>query len=222
MRYLILLAMILGLAPGCMLVFDDGGSGDDVCLAGAPEAASLPAPQRNPDTLSCESFGGGCDLGCGPCPAAAFAPIPSWGFCNGACEMLTEAACAKDAGCRVVKDAACAVSGGCLTDYLGCFPTDQMTDPAIDCFAARDGFACSRSAACTAYHRAGPIALDPVADRPFAMCGPEGQAPGTCFGQVVCRALAPQCPSGTLPGVASGCYTGACIPIDVCEPHAQP
>lgn len=223
MRYVVLLSMILALAPGCALVFDDGGSGDDVCLAGAPEPASLPAPQRDPETLTCQSFGGGgCVPECGPCPAVAvdLAPIPTWGFCNGACEALSESACAAEAGCRVVKDAACAVSGACPA-FLGCFPTDQLADPSIDCFAARDGFTCSRNAACTAYHRATQLAIAEV-ERPFAMCAPEGRSPGSCSGQVVCTRVAPTCPTGTTPGIASGCYTGACIPLDLCGSPIPP
>ena len=218
MRHLILLAMILGLAPGCALVFDDGNNGDDVVCLGAPEAASLPAPQRNPETLSCESFGGGgCDFSCGPCPAIDLAPSPTWGFCNGECEALSESECGQATGCRVVKDAVCAVRGGCLTDFAGCFPTDQFTDPTVDCFAAPDGFNCSQSAACTAYHRVTPAAIAEVG-RTFAMCTPKGQAPGTCYSKVTCTRPAPLCPTGTRAGVVSGCYTGGCIPLDVCEP----
>ena len=220
MRYLASLTMFLVLTSGCALVFDDGDDGgDDVCLAGA-EPASLPAPQRDPDTLTCQSFGGGCVPECGPCPAIALAPVPSWGFCGSTCESLSEIDCAANTGCRVIKDAACAVAGTCATDFVGCFPTDQFTDPAVDCFAARDGFSCSRSAACTAYHRA-PQALEPQAVRTFAMCAPEGQTPGTCYGRVVCLRPPPACPAQTVPGVANGCYTGTCIPLDVCEPSPK-
>jgi hypothetical protein len=219
MRYLASLSLLLMLASGCSLVFDDGGD-DAVCLAGA-EPAALPAPQRNPDSLTCESFGGGgCLPECGPCPALDLAPIPTWGFCGSACESLSESACAQDAGCRVVKNAACVASGTCATDFLGCFPTDQGTDPALDCFSATDGYTCSRSAACTAYHRVA-AGVDPTAPREFAMCVPEGKAPGTCFGQVICTRAAPQCPAQSTPAVASGCYTGGCIPLDLCEARTK-
>jgi hypothetical protein len=205
-------------------VFDD----DDDVVCALAEPAALVAPQRNPDTLTCQAFGL-CNPECGPCPLAAegppeeTAPIPSWGFCGSTCESLPEAACAQDPACRVVKDAACAVSGDCATDFLGCFPTDQFADPEADCFAARDGFACSQSAACTAYHRSFGSALStPERAQPFAMCAPEGKSPGACFGQVTCRAVAPACPSSTTPGIENGCYTGACIPLDVCGPVPQP
>jgi hypothetical protein len=214
MRYLVSLAMILVLASGCTLVFDDGGGGDDICLLA--EAASLPAPQRNPDTLTCESFGGGCSPECGPCPAVDLAPSTSWGFCGSACEALSETACAADAGCRMVKDAACAVAGTCATDFVGCFPVDQLARPDVDCFAARDGFTCSQSAACTAYHRGVWNGLEPVVTRTFATCAPEGKALGNCYAPVTCDRAAPLCPTQMMPGIAGGCYTGACIPIDVC------
>jgi hypothetical protein len=225
MRYLASLAMLLVLASGCSLIFD-GGSGDDVCAFDLAEPAAAPAPQRNPETLTCESFGGGgCNPDCGPCPLAdqpALAPLPSWGFCGSTCEALSETACASDPACRVVKDAACAVSAGCTTDFLGCFPTNQFTDPAVACFAAHDGFTCSLSAACTAYHRGTQSGLEPPILQTFAMCAPEGKSPGTCFGQVTCKVAAPACPPETMPGVASGCYTGACIPLDVCGPALRP
>lgn len=227
MRHLVLLALILGSVPGCVLVFDGNHGDDDLCRAGAPEPAIAPAPQRNPDTLTCESFGGGggCLPGCGPCPEVALAPVPTWGACDGRCETLSEPECNQAVGCRVVKDAVCAVRGGCFTDFVECVATDQITDPAADCFAARDGAACSRSAECTAYHRVTPAndptsdpTSDPTNDRPFAMCTPQGKAPGTCYGKVTCTAKVPACPTGTRAGVAGGCYTGACIPLDVCEP----
>jgi hypothetical protein len=217
MRYLVSIAIFSVLASGCTLVFDDAG--DDECLLPAAEPAIAPAPQRNPDSLTCESFGGGfCNPECGPCPLSAV-PLPSWGFCGSTCEALSETACEQEAGCRVVKDAACAVSGDCATDFLGCFPTDQAIDPQVDCLAARDGSTCSRNPACTAFHRGRlSTTLGPPEDfRPFEICMPEGKLPGTCFGQVTCARAAPSCPTSYRPGIESGCYTGACIPMDLCE-----
>jgi hypothetical protein len=227
MRYLASLAMLLMLAPGCFVIFDDGGGsdGDGVCAFDQAEPASAIAPQRNPETLTCESFGGGgCIPDCGPCPAIAepTPPLPSWGFCFHGCESLAETDCAKDVNCRVVKDAACAIRGNCITDFLGCLPTDQSTRPDVDCFAARDGFTCSQSAACTAYHRGSANQRDegpPQQVRAFATCAPEGKSPGSCFAKVTCTRQAPACPVGSRAGVAEGCYTGGCIPLDVCEPQ---
>jgi hypothetical protein len=220
MRSLIAIVLLL---PGCWLVFDDhGNGGDDVCLDQAGGAEIAPAPLRNPENLTCESFGGGCDPSCGPCPAVDLAPIPSWPSCGSPCETLGETACSTDPQCRVVKNAQCAVSQNCVTDFLGCFPIDTQSDPGADCFA-RDGWTCSRSAACTAFHR---LELCPVeggapfeCPRSFAMCMPEGRSPGHCFDAAICARLPPSCPANTMPGVASGCYTDACIPTDLCEPQ---
>lgn len=231
MRYLAPLAMLLTLASGCFVVFDDGGGsdGDGVCVFDNAEPIAAPAPLRNPETLACESFGGGgCNIECGPCPAVAeltepTPPLPSWGTCFHGCESLTnETDCAKDSHCRVVKDVACAIRGDCVTDFLGCLPTDRSARPDVDCFAARDGFTCSQSSACTAYHRGSGSLLDlspPAPTRNFATCAPEGKSPGKCWATATCARPAPACPVGSRAGVAEGCYTGGCIPLDVCEPQ---
>src|SRR4051794_16777781 len=109
------LVLALVLASGCALVFDGGGSGgDDVCAFADDQPAVVAAPQRNPENLECQSFGGGsCDPSCGPCPAVDLAPIPSWGFCGSPCEQLSESACAAAPECRVIKDIACTRSQTC-------------------------------------------------------------------------------------------------------------
>ena len=230
MRYPALLAMFLVLISGCTIVFDGLDGGDDDCLIAEPAIA--PAPLRNPETLTCESFGGDvCPDACGPCPlaetpAGGLEALPAWGGCGSPCEGLAESACAQSAECRVVKDAACAVSPGCSLDFFACLPISQVTRTDIDCFAARDGFTCSQSAACTAYHRASDTATpgftSPERVVPFAMCAPEGKSPGRCHAAVSCDRVAPACPTQTMPGIENGCYTGACIPLDVCEPAPQP
>ena len=220
MRIAVLVA-VLTLAPGCFWVFDDRGD-DDCDLVAAQEIVADPAPLRNPETLNCQSFGTGCNPECGPCPLYDISqPIPTWGYCGSSCDQLTESACAADPSCRVVKDVRCVIGIDCTTDFMGCFPTDQGTDHTLDCFAAQDGATCSRSNACVAMHRAactGAAASEPECTRPFALCAPEGVDPGRCHEAVTCDRAAPACGTGKTAGVANGCYTGACIPDDVCEP----
>jgi hypothetical protein len=209
MRWLALLACV----PGCVyFASDDDGGGQ--CL---DRTAHLePAPQRNPDTLQCQSIGTGCDPACGPCPLAD-SPDVTWPVCNGACEGLGEGACAADPNCRVILDAACSIGLTCLTNYIGCYPTDTAVDISVDCFTA-DAWTCSRSNACTAYHSyASCPANDESCARPFELCTREGTLPGRCWDQVTCRAIGPDCPMGKTPGVSNGCWTGACIPLDLCE-----
>ena len=38
-----------------------------------------------------------------------------------------------------------------------------------------------------------------------------------CSSPVDCKALPPECPRGTLPGVADGCWTGSCVPAAACD-----
>lgn len=219
MRAAVLCLLAIAL-PGCLLSTDGGkGGGDGNCLAESDdEPAITPAPLRNPESLLCDSFGGGCDPDCGPCPAIDRAPIPTWGICGSECDALGETECSANQSCRVVRDARCAIDGNCATDYVGCFPIDMQPDPSIDCFAAQTGWDCSRSASCTALHEAPcATALDPQCSQPFAMCIPEGGSPGRCHEPATCRAVAPACPTGTMPGVANGCWTGACIPTRLCE-----
>jgi len=49
-----------------------------------------------------------------------------------------------------------------------------------------------------------------------SLCIPEGSEPGTCTGSVVCDRIPPSCPTGPTPGITGGCYSGACIPLDLC------
>src|SRR5436190_20794625 len=141
---------VLVFVPGCLLFFDDGGKRppDDCTFEGDTRgnAEGVSQPLRDPERLTCQEFGGGCDPSCGPCPAAAPSiAFPSWGVCGSSCEQLTEAACAAAAECRVVRDARCAVSGTCETDFVGCFPVDTAPDTSVDCFRATTGWECSRS-----------------------------------------------------------------------------
>lgn len=212
MRSLSTLLLVTG-ASACILYADDR----NICPPAA-ELAIAPAPVRNPDSLLCQDAGPICDPSCGPCPAVAeLAPEVSWGMCGSPCEQLGEAACAQNLSCRVVKHGSCLVSGTCLDDYIGCFPTDNNVDMSIDCRSATDGETCSRSSNCTALHEFEPCPFDAECAKPFAMCIPEGTNPGKCHDMAVCRSLPPPCPSGTTPGVANGCWTGACIPNEICE-----
>ena len=150
---------------------------------------------------------------CGPCPVS---PEPTWGVCGSPCDSLDQAACAADPACRVVNYAECEISLNCLTNFMGCFPTDQSADTSVNCFTA-DSWQCSRSSACTALHSSAPCPTDAQCDRPFELCVPEGTLAGSLLRSRQLPSAPPDCPNGTTPGVANGCWTGACIPLDVCE-----
>jgi hypothetical protein len=226
---IVTLLMPLG---ACTLWFGEG-AGDDECRAvpatdlGGGQQEIAPAPLRDPSDLTCDDYGGGyCDPSCGPCPESIthndLAPIPSYNYCGHICETFNESQCAADSQCRVVLDADCTLGpSNCFTNFMGCFPTDTQADPTVDCWQA-DAWTCSRSSACTAYHSNAsscPPDSDPQqCGREFVLCGPEGANPGQCANQaeVTCDALPPECPGLDVPGVANGCYTGACIPQRYC------
>src|SRR5258706_4328794 len=142
------LALLLVLFAGCFI--DHGHRCEPVATG-----LVVPAPLRNPDNLTCQSFGPPCDPTCGLCPAtgADIAPIPSWGVCGSSCDSLDQATCAARSDCRVALDLRCAVAGNCATDFVGCFATDMAIDPSVDCLHATTGDSCSRSPACTAFDR---------------------------------------------------------------------
>jgi len=74
-----------------------------------------------------------------------------------------------------------------------CVPETGGTCAAVDC---GPGYHCEESCAngqCTATCVA-------------------NQDPGACTGDVLCDSLPPACPTGTLPGIRNGCWTGYCIP----------
>ncbi|MBK9071314.1 MAG: hypothetical protein IPL79_09975 [Myxococcales bacterium] len=50
------------------------------------------------------------------------------------------------------------------------------------------------------------------------VCVPVTVEPGSCYGDVSCDGPPGDCPDGTLPGIADGCWTGYCIPLAACEP----
>ncbi len=185
------------------LIGDDSGDAADSTDAPCEEDSPARAELRNPEDLGCDEFTvGSCTPG---------VPVPTWGSCESECENLNEEACSNNRGCRVVKDAACLVQFDCITDYVGCFPTDMDVDDGVDCWRA-DAFQCSRSPECSAAHSTSGEGEG----RPFEFCIVEGKSPGSCFLPVACDQAPPDCPQGTTPGVEGSCYTGACIPVDLC------
>lgn len=38
-----------------------------------------------------------------------------------------------------------------------------------------------------------------------------------CSSEVACDSLPPDCPAGTLPGIAGACWSGACVPVESCD-----
>ncbi len=58
--------------------------------------------------------------------------------------------------------------------------------------------------------------LVPCPDVCYGECVPRVTDPGECYTEALCDMITPACPTGSLPGVKDGCYTGYCIPVAEC------
>ncbi|HLU68346.1 MAG TPA: hypothetical protein VKZ63_18810, partial [Kofleriaceae bacterium] len=154
------------------------------------------------------------------------APPPTWGYCESQCTGLDELTCIDTAGCRAIY-----VAGA----FGDCWSTDQNGPIQGGGCAGLDAYECSRHDDCSAVHGVLEAFGEPEEDAPefaigigaFESCIPEKGScdadpescepiPGSCEGEAICPMAPPDCPSGTTPGIAGGCYTGYCIPLADC------
>lgn len=182
---------------GC---FASPGGGDDIC----PLAGDVAFALRDPSTGQCESFGGGC----------RGIPYPDWASCNGSCEQLGEAACLRTADCRAIY-----AGSAQLHSFIACWGTAPSSHQAGGDCTKLDPYQCSEHDDCSAL-----FAEDKTPPMTWVSCLAERALldPGTCDGQVLCRAQPPACPGGTVPGIANGCYSGYCIPSPACGGPLDP
>lgn len=96
-----------------------------------------------------------------------------------------------------------------------CVPDEGLGCEATDC---GPGTHCIETCLAIACPGTGPMGCPDVCR---SECVPDG--PGECSGDVLCDAIPPPCPFGTVPGVENGCWTGYCIAADQCdEPPVLP
>ncbi len=221
MRFASIVAVVT-LVPACNLWFNGGGddADDDPC----DRLIQEPGFQHrlvNPETLACQTFTQpSCDGECGPCPGGAIY-IPPWGECSSPCIGLDETTCMAESQCRVARSH----SGYYLQsgdDFMGCYPLNTGASPEVERCEGLDAEQCAWQSDCTALYDGAPgqcNALTPEAciGAQFRQCITESRTdPGECV-PAACRQATPSCPTNTTPGVANGCYTGACIPTEFCE-----
>lgn len=228
MRALALLLAIAACGGG-----GESGSypGDDSCDISYDHELSGVDPQ----TLECARYRYGyhCSESCEQCPTDSADDVPAWPACGSECLDKSQSDCEADASCRVLKEA---------FEYYGSNPSNHSHDPYLACFprglaapaetacAQLDADACSSTPACTAIIQANAgIKECPHGARTggcttveFVACvAKELEDPGLCDSAtsttVTCANAPPACPAGSAPGVASGCYTGACIPEYFCH-----
>lgn len=207
----LLVATIAIAATGCDMYWGGHNGGEDDVACPAAPAVSL----RDPQNGACESLGDGC----------RGIPFPDWATCSSACDALDEATCRDSSGCRTIyTGVVCPPTADCkqatTVTFLACWAT-APSGPAEggDCWND-DVQECSRHDDCATVYTSQEVAGPLAQSLSFASCMPELRPldPGTCDGQVLCRAAPPACPTGTVPGILNGCYSGYCIPDADCGP----
>lgn len=109
-----------------------------------------------------------------------------------------------------------------VDDFMGCYPLNTGPSPDVQRCEGLDAEQCAWQSDCTALYDGTPgqcngLTPEQCLGAQFQACITESRVdPGTCEG-AACRQAEPSCPSGTTPGVANGCYTGACIPNTFCN-----
>lgn len=138
---------------------------------------------------------------------------------GGACEGLGAYECSRHDDCAAVHQTNCDFATD--SDAPGCEPTEFQRCAEERTYCASDA-ECGDGLRCNAAEVCLPApgceedgGCEPVC---YGYCVPDDQPdPGSCYGDVECRALPPECPDDTTPGIDSGCWTGYCIPLDQCE-----
>ena len=140
------LAVLLLVLGGCDLYFN--GDDDDCKYYATGGGAAEPAQQlRDPNTGTCQYFGGGggyCDEACGPCPVYDQQAIPDWGSCYSQCEGLNETGCAIAPGCYATY-----LESGTKSEFWGCWQT-APSGPVGGTCDGLSAYDCSRHDNCAA------------------------------------------------------------------------
>jgi hypothetical protein len=127
--------------------------------------------------------------------------------CASPCLAFDEASCAGDAECYVARDATAFYSGA-SDSFIGCFPITRFSFTSLPC-AQRDAAECPYDGQCAGLYNM-------AAGESFSECVAPSQIAGSCSAVPTCSPPPPTCPADRTPGVANGCYTGACIPNALC------
>jgi hypothetical protein len=179
-------------------------------------AAEPSAPACN---LAC-TFGSHCELACGGCgDTTTDAGVPTGG-CTPTCVPDPPQTC---------DQTACMPGSHCQLDCLPCDPTGSTPGCMSTCTPSCvpdalpcDTFVCGAGSTCYNGACTGvpvPNSTLPPPGTCAAYCIPDPPSgPGDCIGPISCESPQPLCPSGTVAGIANGCYTGYCIPILACGP----
>ena len=188
----------------------------------------------------------GCRAGyVSSCPPNGLCEVEAWSFAQcwatapsgpvqGSCEGLSAYECSRHDNCvaRHVAAYGCAGRADCDPAFVDPLPNQvggflscaaEPTAPQ-GCYSddqCGPGTRCNANEVCLP----NPNCADDGAcdDVCWGQCVPDGGGAGTCTSsEILCDALPPECPAGTVPGILNGCWSGYCIPFDACDPPIDP
>ena len=150
----------------------------------------------------------------GPEPADFCAGLDAWN-------------CSRHDNCIAIHDWSCATPGqpdprpGSFCgagEFLRC-DFEPESRGCYDNSECPNGYRCTAEDVCGTPPDCDPaVGCDSVC---YGVCVPEFD-PSDCFGEVYCDSLPPECPPNTIPGRRNGCWTGQCIPVELCEGPPPP
>ncbi|WP_428265484.1 hypothetical protein [Haliangium sp.] len=153
-----------------------------------------------------------------PDACEADADCPFGFFCeevSGQC--LGSWTCREDAECGPGWD--CDERGTCVPT-----PCEDDADCAEGCYCDVDSGQCIETGFCEGDDDCALMGYDGYVCDGRGTCVPPTSEPdpGECIGEVFCDLDTPLCEEGFTPGIANGCYTGACIAIEDCPEPPPP
>jgi len=207
MRRLVVLVLVL--VPACADLGLGGGDDDSIrCGSGeGPLDIRSSSIDLVAEDLTCvlrESHFGCSGECCHPrLISSSMSPVA----CASPCLALDAASCASDSRCYVARDLTAFYSGA-PDSFVGCYPRVRYSSSSGAC-AQRTADDCTADGMCEG--------LYDVSSK-FVECIDAALTAGSCTEVATCTKSPPTCPADRTPGVAGGCYTGACIPTALCGP----
>jgi hypothetical protein len=136
---------------------------------------------------------------------------------GGSCDGLDAFSCSQHDDCIAVHISSCDYAGGAGLADPGCVPQsfEYCSSEPGGCYGDSDcgpGSHCNADEVCLPPPGCTGLECDAAC---YGTCVPGPR--GDCNGEVLCDSLPPECPADTAPGIANGCWTGECIPLDQCQ-----
>jgi hypothetical protein len=151
---------------------------------------------------------------------------------GGSCDGLDATTCSMHDDCSAVHVSGCAAGDGDGSGGAD-VPVDPCTTVGVFGYCTPERVSCASSDECPGDQEcnaetvclpapgcsgdAGGDGLQECPDVCYGYCVGGSSDPGSCEGEVTCDEGAPACPPGSTAGIADGCYTGYCIPLEDCD-----